>query len=371
MPLAVSPGYYDLVLDLTQLHERIHAVPRLVGVQRIAVAIYDAKTDQLRTFIDSSGGKVVLRHYAVRLKDVPSLAEVARLGRPRVVNDTTQYDLTVLHSRRVFEQGMRSSYTIPLARDGALRGFLFFNAAQPDFFTPEILELLWPYAQTAIFIAMMELDKVRLIQAALNTVLHISRHRDEETGAHLERMSRYVRLIAESVADSHGLADAHIEYIHAFSRLHDIGKVAVPDSILLKPGPLTPQEFAMMQEHVAKGEDIVNTMMRGFAVGDVPQVHILRNIVSYHHEAWDGSGYPYGLEGLEIPLEGRITAVADVFDALTSNRPYKAAWTNEEAFGYLRQMRGRKFYPPCVDALLLNRVRIEEIQSRFGESAGG
>ncbi len=369
MPLAVSPLHHDLVLDLNQLHERIRAVPSLAGLTRIAVAIYDAKSDQLRTFMDSSGGKVVLRHYVVRLRDVPSLAEVARHGLPRVVNDTAGYDLTVLHSRRLFEEGMRSSYTVPLKRDGALKGFLFFNAGQPDFFTPEALDLLWPYAQTAAFIAMMELDKVRLIKAALNTVLHISRHRDEETGAHLERMSRYTRLIAESIADSHGLSDAHIEYLHAFSPLHDIGKVAVPDSILLKPGPLDADEYAMMKQHVAKGEEIIKAMMRGFSLSDVPQAHVLQNVVSYHHEAWDGSGYPYGMKGLEIPLEGRITAVADVFDALTSHRPYKKAWTNDEAFSYLREMRGRKFYPPCVDALILNRRRIEEIQSKFCEAA--
>jgi len=180
-------------------------------------------------------------------------------------------------------------------------------------------------------------------------------------------MSRYARLIADGVAADHGLSDEEVEFIFQFSPLHDVGKVAIPDRILLKPGPLDEAEFSLMKEHVVKGRRIIDMMVGEFGMDQLPHIDILRNIVSYHHEAWDGSGYPLGLAGQAIPLEARIAAVADVFDALTRARVYKPAWSNDEAAAYLRRMSGTKFYTPCVDALLSRPAEMLEIQRRFAE----
>lgn len=358
-----------LVSGLMELHERMRSAGGLAQLTRIAVAVYDIKTDLLRTFIHSSSEETPLSHYTARLSEVPSLLEIARNGQPRVVNDLGLYNPASTHSRRVMEGGYRSSYTLPLMQDGRLSGFLFFNSTEPGFFTPVVLHQLWPYAQVAAFIATMELERIQVIQAAVNTVRQISHHRDEETGAHLERMSRYTRLIAEVLAGSHGLDDEYIEYLFQFAPLHDVGKVAVPDKILLKPGRLDETEFATMKTHVEKGANIIDLMTEDFGIVRIPHASILRNVVAHHHEAWDGSGYPQGLKGEQIPLEARITSVADVFDALTSKRPYKEAWSNQQALDFLIEMRGVKFYPPCVDAMVDNVGLIETIQAQFSETA--
>jgi len=123
-----------------------------------------------------------------------------------------------------------------------------------------------------------------------------------------------------------------------------------------------------MKSHVEKGAHIIDLMTEDFGIDRVPHAGILRNVVAYHHEAWDGSGYPMGLKGEEIPLEARITSVADVFDALTSKRPYKDAWTNQQALDFLAEQSGKKFYSPCVDALTSNLGLIEVIQQQFAEA---
>lgn len=357
-----------LVVDLSELHERLRAIAPLNALARIAVAIYDAKTDVLHTFIQSNDGEPPLSNYVAKLSDVSSLVEIAKSGAPRVVDDLCVFGAGSEHSRQLVGHGYRSSYTVPLIRNGQLRGFLFFNAMEKAFFTPMVIAQLWPYAQIAVLSTLIELDKIQVLQAAISTLRQISRQRDEETGAHLQRMSRYARMIAEALAQTHHLDDEYIEFLFHFSTLHDVGKVAIPDSILLKPGRLDPQELAAMRMHVEKGRQIVDSMVAEFDMGELAHIDILLNIVSYHHENWDGSGYPFGLSGDAIPLEARITAVADVFDALTNTRPYKRAWSNEDAFAYLMQMRGIKFYPPAVDAFLARRTDIALVQQQFRET---
>jgi HD-GYP domain-containing protein (c-di-GMP phosphodiesterase class II) len=150
--------------------------------------------------------------------------------------------------------------------------------------------------------------------------------------------------------------------------MHDVGKIAVPDSILLKPGRLTADEFEVMKTHVARGVEIVDLMCRDFGMRSMPHFGLLRNIVAYHHEAIDGSGYPHGLKGEDIPIEARIAAVADVFDALTSKRPYKEAWSNQRAFDLLKAEAGTKFDPDCVAALVSREEQVVAIQARFEET---
>ena len=142
--------------------------------------------------------------------------------------------------------------------------------------------------------------------------------------------------------------------------LHDIGKIAIPDSVLLKPGPLTEEETAVMRRHPRIGHELLSGSQNRFI-----QTGAL--IALRHHERYDGSGYPDGLVGEEIPLEARIVAVADVFDALISPRPYKQAWDIDAALGYLYAQRGRLFDPRCVDALIRSRPRLDEICDRYSD----
>jgi HD-GYP domain-containing protein (c-di-GMP phosphodiesterase class II) len=179
-------------------------------------------------------------------------------------------------------------------------------------------------------------------------------------------MSNYARLIAKEVAKKYQLNDELVENIFLFSPLHDIGKIGISDSILLKPGKLTDTEFCTMKTHAMKGAEIIDMMLKNLGFDEFPHAEILRNIALYHHEAINGSGYN-GLTDKEIPIEAKIVAVADVFDALTSVRPYKEAWSNDRAFMFLQSMAGSKFDNDCVDALINCRDEIEGIQKRFKE----
>jgi HD-GYP domain-containing protein (c-di-GMP phosphodiesterase class II) len=156
-----------------------------------------------------------------------------------------------------------------------------------------------------------------------------------------------------------------------FAPLHDIGKVAIPDEILLKKGELSDDETRIMQTHSRVGREMIDEIVNNFGLGSIENVDILRNIAEYHHEAVNGSGYPDQLSNGNIPLEARIVAVADVFDALTSNRPYKEAWSNDEAFAMLQQLAGEKLDADCVKALIDNRDTVEDIQRRFQEDEFG
>ncbi len=204
-----------------------------------------------------------------------------------------------------------------------------------------------------------------LLRSAVNLAAKITRFRDADTGTHLERVSHYARLIARALPPRDGLDDEFISDLSFFAPVHDIGKVAIPDYILLKQGTLAPAEYEIMKSHVMSGVAVVEGLIRDFDPGGSARVSMLRNIVRGHHESLDGSGYPDGLKAEEIPLEARIVAVADVFDALTSDRPYKETWSQEEAFGFLAERKGTRFDAACVMALEGHAPEVESIRLRF------
>jgi len=186
------------------------------------------------------------------------------------------------------------------------------------------------------------------------TLLRLARageYRDEETGNHIIRMAKYSRIIAEEI----GLTRDEAEVIEMAAPMHDIGKIGIRDEILLKPGKLTPDEFEIMKTHTIIGHDILKDSPSKFLqMGGI--------IALCHHEKFDGGGYPYGKKGSEIPLEARIVAVADVFDALLSRRPYKNAWSMQAALEYMESNRGKHFDPAVLDAFMSQIDAIQRIQ---------
>ena len=178
--------------------------------------------------------------------------------------------------------------------------------------------------------------------------------RDPETGAHIQRMAYYSQIIAKGL----GLDEKTQKIILEAAPMHDVGKIGVPDYILLKPGKLTHEEFEVMKGHATLGHELLNgsgsEILRAGA-----------EIALTHHEKYDGSGYPHGLVGHKIPLFGRIVAVADVFDALTSERPYKRAWALDDACRFLEEGRGKHFDPMCVESFLAGWEEALEIRQRF------
>lgn len=365
--MAFRPIQQGLAERLMCLHDELKR--DFDGVNRIAVAIYEQKTDILRSFVHSSEGDNPFDHTVARLADLKSLAELARTGARRVIADLTEHvGSAPAHCRRLTGAGYLSSYTVPIFHKGVFYGFVFFNSFRKSYFTPAVVRGLKPIAEVVSLQTIMELDAIRMIQAAVKTVRQISRVRDEETGTHLERMSRYARLIALRMAPRKGMSDEWVEFLFQFSPLHDVGKIAVPDQILFKPGRLTTEEFEIMKTHVGRGNEIVQVMAETFRLTQAPYLRVLRNVVAHHHECLDGSGYPAGLSGEDVSLEGRIVAVADVFDALTSTRPYKKAWSVDDALNFLTEQAGKKFDPEAVEVLKQSRSAIADIQRQFAET---
>jgi putative two-component system response regulator len=203
-------------------------------------------------------------------------------------------------------------------------------------------------------------DRTReLRQTRLEIVRRLGRaaeFRDNETGFHILRMSHTSVLLARAV----GWDDDQCELLLHASPMHDIGKIGIPDHILLKPGKLDPQEWETMKTHAEIGARILDG-------SDSALLTLAREIALTHHEKWDGSGYPHGLAGDGIPQVGRITAIADVFDALTSERPYKKAWPLEQAIDYISENRGRHFDPELGDHFLRLLPEVQAIRNRYVE----
>lgn len=216
-------------------------------------------------------------------------------------------------------------------------------------------------------------DLTRSRQQLILGLAKAAEHRDDDTGNHVLRVGRYAGMIAKQM----GWPDARVQMLELAAQLHDVGKIGIPDSILFKPGKLDPQEWELMRKHCSFGVDIVEPVsmqdmnrLRSHArlgaemlhVRSSPMMMMAARIAQTHHEKWDGSGYPIGLAGEDIPIEGRITAVADVFDALSSERPYKKAFPRQKCFEIIREGRGNHFDPQVVDAFFQCASKIVEVQ---------
>ena len=200
----------------------------------------------------------------------------------------------------------------------------------------------------------------RIKAASLETIYRLSiasEFNDENTGIHIKRMSQY----SSSIARSLGLNESTIETILYAAPLHDVGKIGIPDRILMKPGKLDPDEWEIMKQHTIIGSKILKGSNAEF-------IQLGETIAHFHHEKWDGSGYPAHLKGVEIPIACRIVAIADVFDALTSKRPYKEAFSLEKSMAIIRDGRGSHFDPDVVDAFFAIQDEILTIKKQFGNA---
>jgi putative two-component system response regulator len=201
----------------------------------------------------------------------------------------------------------------------------------------------------------------RIKSVSLEAIYRLTRaaeYKDEDTGAHIQRMSNYAAAISRKM----GLGERVTESILYATPMHDIGKIGIPDRILLKPGKLDPDEWAVMQQHTIIGARILEGSTTGI-------IRLGETVALTHHEKWDGSGYPKRLKGKQIPLVGRIVAIADVFDALTSKRPYKEAFSLERSYEIIRQGRGTHFDPAVVDVFFSAQTDILKIKDAFHDDA--
>jgi GAF domain-containing protein len=278
------------------------------------------------------------------------------------LNETVEYSFNDSFDRR---SGYRtkSMLVVPMNEpDGSTIGVIQLINARDAFgkvasFPTEIEDLvlsLGSQAGVALENAALTQELKRAYEETIVRLARAAEYRDTDTGLHIRRMSYYCSEIARVM----GFSEAEVSDLLLAAPMHDIGKIAVPDAILQKPGKLTPEEFKEMQRHTIYGGEIL-------AGSDVPVLQLSQKIAITHHEKWDGSGYPYGLSGEQIPLVGRITAIADVFDALTSKRCYKEAMPLEKANAILREGTGKHFDPAVVEGFFKAYEKILEIRQRY------
>lgn len=212
-------------------------------------------------------------------------------------------------------------------------------------------------ARVKTHLSLVKVEALRETQIDLIQRLgRAAEYKDNETGMHVQRMSHYTKILAMAL----GMEEDQAEELRMATTMHDIGKIGIPDNILLKPGKLDEQEFAEMKKHVVIGGNILSNPRSTL-------ISLAYKVATAHHEKWDGSGYPNGLVGDAIPIEGRIAAIADVFDALTSERPYKKAWSIEEAVEFLKSQSGKHFDPQLVQLFIEQLPAILEVKEKFNE----
>ncbi len=284
------------------------------------------------------------------LDDHPHIARCLALGDPLWVADASTEPMSPAEAGVCEARGLRSILYVPLAVGGASAGaFIMASVGATKECGRTDIDLCRTLAQqislaitnAQLHDSLMEANRqlARAYDATLEGWAVALEMRDQKTKGHADRVERLtLRLAAEM-----GMPPEEMEHVRRGTLLHDIGKMVVPDAILQKPGPLTEDEWDIMRTHPQKARDMLGTIDFLLPALDIPYCH---------HERWDGTGYPRGLAGEEIPLAARIFAVVDVYDALTSDRPYRDGWSHEQAVAHIREQTGRHFDPQVVEAFL-------------------
>ncbi len=353
--------------QLADIHQRLRV--SMPEIDRISFALYDDEDDHLKTYADSTFRGYELMHYEFPLAELPALKICAETGECRYLGDIpNQISSQYPHTKWLIEQGYRSSLAVPVFQRKKFIGFIFLNSRQEHLFNNLLTDSLKPFLDIIRFIVTSEYDLVHSLIDSASLVHSRSQEHWQESYEHKERISRYAKVIALEVAHTYDLDDEIIENIAQFSKCHDIGKLSVPASLLTKSSSLGNSERDQMKDHVEKGVEIINQIIDEMGSPDHPCVAVLKEIVAYHHEFLDGSGYPYGLTQNDIPVSARIITVANVFDALTSHRPYKQAWSVPFALLELEKMvADGKLDKHCVNGLRYHQDYLKRVIEAYPE----
>lgn len=365
LPVPLDDSLRTLSDQIHEIHDRVMELSP--SITRMAFALYEPNDDLLKTFINSTRDGWALAGYQYRLSDSWSLSQIARTRTPRVLTDIPHdLDSNTAHTEYVKGEGYLSSFTVPMFHRGELLGFVFFDSRDANTFTPEVIRQLVVFCSLVTLSVANDLSVIGSVVSTIQIARDFTELRDHETAHHMDRMARYARLMARDQQAGWGITDEQVEHIFLFAPMHDIGKIGIPDSILLKPGHLTDEEFEVMKTHTTLGARMVDSILRDLGRIEVPDEQTLRDIVRSHHERLDGSGYPDGLRGDEIPVAARIVAVADIFDALTCRRPYKPSWSVTRALEELHGMAVHGLVDPrAVQALVDARHEAQRVLETY------
>ncbi|MDP4087864.1 MAG: HD domain-containing phosphohydrolase [Bacillota bacterium] len=301
-----------------------------------------------------------------------SLKRIIETAKPRVINDLESYNSNKVvseYNRIIMASGIQSSITLPLISNGRPIGLIFFSSTSKNAYNEEHIQFLNVIAQSIAISFDKNIFVDNLLYSSILALAKLAEARDEDTGEHLDRMKKYSKLIAQLLFEDSLYKDQitldYIDHIERFSPMHDIGKVGIRDDILLKPAKLTAEEFNEMKQHTVFGGKVLRAAEENIIKSGISIFKVGIEIAEGHHEKWDGSGYPMGLSGCDIPLSARIVAAADVLDALTSKRPYKKAFPFEESFNYIVEGSAKHFDPEIVRILIRNMERIYKLYKSF------
>lgn len=353
---------------LCAIHQdMLNSIPK---IDRISFAIYDKTNDRLKTYADSTPKGVLLTQYDCPLSQLPSLQECAELGTTRHLNnipDVLQMDNS--HNQWLRKQGFASSLASPTYTGKQFIGFVFLNSYANDAFDSDVLNQLQPYLDSIRQAAIHEYDIVHTILDAVEHSLERAPKLHCQIKDHQHRMFYFSQIIARGVSGRYKLTCEDIENITQFSRFHDIGKLSLPPRLLLKQQALAAMERVQISDYITRGVEMIDRIIASSGQSTHASLIILKQIISHHQEMLDGSGYPSGLVGEQIPIASRIITVANIFDALTSHRPYKQARSVPLALLELEKMvQAHKIDSQCVNALRANQELLKTIIQRYPEA---
>lgn len=365
----VSKKYViDDILDhlLSTLHE-------VMAVDRVGIAFYDEKSN---TLITEYGAAVYEDIYL----DVGHRSDLNTSDLKKIIESREGYinnNLMGSFQKKtnsesmglIIKEGIRSNMSIPLIINNDVFGVVFFSSRQINHFTKEH----YKFAENLLYEITGVLNRSYLMKVFIvrmtNTIARLVDKKDIETGDHINRMVKYSSLIANNLREmkvaTHDVDNKTVLAIERNAAIHDIGKVGTPDNILKKPGKLTSEEYEIMKDHAAVGGDIFSELNRELEEFDINYFHTAENIARHHHEKWDGTGYPLGLKAFDIPIEARIVALADVFDALTSKRVYKEAFSFDWSIEHIKEQAGKHFDPVIVEAFIYDLESVRKIYDQF------
>lgn len=364
---------------------------KIIPFNRLTLTVIQRDNNTVITKLVASDRPILLNRDTVFSLDESSLKEVSESKNVLYINDLSEYykiHNNSLSTGLLLQEGMQSSLVLPLIVNDETRGFLIFASEQKDAFKKDHIIFLESISGQIAFSVergellneieehtknlekLVDIRTKEILKTQKTTIFALSKlaeTRDPETGDHLERIRNYCVLIAQIIKYSSKtlekiLTNQYLRDLFDSSILHDIGKVGIPDGILLKEGFLTTTEFDIMKTHTTIGYMALKSASHD--LGEDSFLRMAMDVTLYHHERWDGSGYPRGLKGEEIPLSARIVAIADVYDALTSRRPYKEAYSHEKSVEIIKN-ESYKFDPELFNIFCENAHEFNKIRMRF------
>jgi HD-GYP domain-containing protein (c-di-GMP phosphodiesterase class II) len=348
-------------VDESSYHEVVAGARRVIGCDACALFLVDRGTGEL---VLRAGDGYRGLEQGLRLSPQAPDSMHAQAFREEYMVHVA--DVAGLEGLQPLAAGVASALALPIISFRGPVGVFDFGSRRPGAFTPTEIGMCTMLVDQMSY----SLENIRLVNelsrsrdAVIRGMALLAEIRDTHIREHLRRICAYAGYLAAQLAERPGYTEATPQFIDTISRaaaLHDVGKVGIPDSILLKPGKLTPEEFDVMKSHALVGAELLEGLIQEY--GRYAMITMGAEVARGHHEKWDGSGYPAGLKGTEIPLSARIVAIADVYDALTSRRVYKDAWTHAETAETMRADSGRHFDPELLEIFLARPADLAKIR---------